>query len=425
MTHFGTFCPPSTGHLNTMMPLAQELQRRGHRVTHIGVLDAQPKAVAAGLDFRAIGEDEFPLGSVPEAIARLGKMTKLAALRYTIQLIQEGAFIRLRDAPSVVKSAGIDALLIDQLSSGAESVADHLSIPFISVCSAIPINQEVGVPPCFTPWHYSPFPWNHLRNHMGYALINQLSKPIQTMIIDYRHERKLPPYRQINDAYSRLAQLSQQPAEFEFPRTSLPPCFHFTGPYHDSVSREPVPFPFERLTGQPIIYASMGTLQNRLVDTFYHIAEACVGMDAQLVISLGGAFDCDALPQLPGAPIIVNYAPQLQLLQKAALTITHAGLNTTLESLSNGVPMVAIPVTNDQPGVAARISWTGTGEVVPLSRLHSTTLKSAIQTVLNKASYSTNALRLKEAIHRAGGVSRAADIIEQVVSSKETRIVQT
>lgn len=61
-----------------------------------------------------------------------------------------------------------------------------------------------------------------------------------------------------------------------------------------------------------------------------------------------------SLPELPGNPIVVNYAPQLELLKIADLTITHAGVNTTLESLSNGVPLVAIPITNDQPGVAAR-----------------------------------------------------------------------
>src|SRR2546422_7887921 len=70
------------------------------------------------------------------------------------------------------------------------------------------------------------------------------------------------------------------------------------------------------------------------------------------------------MEELAGEPIVVEFAPQLELLKRAALCITHAGLNTALECLSNGVPMVAIPITNDQPGVAARIEWTGTGEMV-------------------------------------------------------------
>jgi hypothetical protein len=46
----------------------------------------------------------------------------------------------------------------------------------------------------------------------------------------------LPPHSHPNDAYSQLAQISQQPAEFEFPRQHLPQCFHFTGPYHNQAS---------------------------------------------------------------------------------------------------------------------------------------------------------------------------------------------
>ncbi|MDJ0572906.1 MAG: glycosyltransferase, partial [Pleurocapsa sp. MO_192.B19] len=91
--------------------------------------------------------------------------------------------------------------------------------------------------------------------------------------------------------------------------------------------------------------------------------------------------------------------------------------NTTLESLSNGVPMVAIPIATDQPGVAARIAWTGTGEVVPLGKVSVEKLQKAIRQVLTGDSYKKNALRLQEAIKQAGGVSRAADIIEQVIAT--------
>ena len=88
-----------------------------------------------------------------------------------------------------------------------------------------------------------------------------------------------------------------------------------------------------------------------------------------------------------------------------------------MESLSNGVPLVAIPITDDQPGVAARIAWTDSGEFVPLSRLNVPRLRTAIEQVLTENSYRQNALRLQEAIDLAGGVSRAADIIERAVST--------
>ena len=87
--------------------------------------------------------------------------------------------------------------------------------------------------------------------------------------------------------------------------------------------------------------------------------------------------------------------------------------------------MVAIPITNDQPGVAARIAWTGTGEVIPLKKLSVEKLQKAIKRVLTEDSYKKNALRLQEAIKRAGGVSRAADIVEQVVHTGKPVLAST
>lgn len=188
------------------------------------------------------------------------------------------------------------------------------------------------------------------------------------------------------------------------------------GPYHYSGSRTSVPFLYEQLTGQPLIYASLGTIQNRLLWVFRMIAEACKEFDVQLVISLGGGHNPDLLPDLPGKPVVVGYAPQLELLQKATLTISHAGMNTTLESLTNGVPIVAIPISNDQPGVASRIAWAGAGTMVPLGKVSVDKLRKAIKQVLTEDSYKKNAVCLQEAIRRAGGVRHAADIIEQVVA---------
>jgi MGT family glycosyltransferase len=415
MTHFGLICPATTGHLNTMLPLGKELQKRGHRVTLFGILDAKSKTLAAELEFRAIGESEFPIGAIAESITQLGKLSGIAALQYTVNLLKNQASILLRDGLAAVKEAGVDVLLVDQVSPEGGSVADFLNIPFITICSAVVLNREESVPPYFKTWGYNPAWWGRLRNRAGYTLLSRTVKPITGVINEYRREWKLPPQFTSNDRYSQLAQISQQPAQLEFPRENLPQCFHFTGPYHSPTGREISDFPYQKLTGQPLIYASMGTVQNRLLGVFKSIAEACNDLDAQLVISLGGSATPEALGSLAGNPLVVGYAPQLELLQKATLTITHAGMNTTLESLNNGVPMVAIPIANDQPGIAARIAWTGAGEAVPLSRVNVPKLRVAIQKVLTEDSYKHNAVRLQEAIQKAGGVSRAIDIVEQAV----------
>ena len=414
MTHFGILCPPTTGHLNTMIPLGQELQKRGHRLTYFGVLDAKPRILAAGFEFQALGTAEFPTGKISQSLTPLQKLSGFAALQHPIELIRYGVSVFLREAPTAMREAGIEALLVDQASLEGGSIADRLQIPFVSVCSALPFNQEDGVPPFFTPWNYQASTWTHWRNRLGYGILNRVMKPIWDVIAEYRQQWQLRPYTHPNDAYSPMAHISQQPAEFEFPRTALPSSFHFTGPYYSSSSRQPVAFPFEKLTGQPLVYASMGTLQNDRQTIFHSIAESCLGLDIQLVISLGGAVNPEALPELPGSPLIVGYAPQLELLSKAALTINHAGTNTVLEALSHGVPMVSMPVTNDQPGVGTRLAWVGAGEVIPLARLEVSRLRTAIHHVLTQASYKENALRLQTAIHQTGGVRYAADVVEKV-----------
>ncbi len=418
MTHFGILSPgAATGPLNTMLPLGQELQRRGHRVTHFGTLDTQPKVLAAGIEFSPIGEQDFPVGSSAEFLSKLGQLRGLAALQYTIELLKQISAVTLRDAPAALQAAGVEALLVNQSSVEGGTIADFLGIPFISVCSAVVLNREPSIPPLFTTWKYSQAWWAILRNQAGYTLLNRVAKPIKDLVDEYRQEWKLPLYSQPNDGYSQLAQISNAPAEFEYPRQELPPWFHFTGSYHTSANRASVPFPYEKLTDKPLIYASMGTLQNRLIWVFETIASACEKLDAQLVISLGGSAKPESLPNLLGNPLVVEYAPQLEVLEKATLMITHAGMNTTMECVKKGVPMVAIPVANDQPGVAARIAWTGAGEFITLKKLNVPRLRNAIEQVLTKESYKQNALRLQAATHRAGGVSRAADIIEQAVST--------
>ena len=417
MTHFGIICPASTGHLNPMTTLGYELKQRGHRVTVIAIADAQPTVLAAGLEFRAIGESDFPPGATKELFTQLGNMSGLKALQYTLALLSNFTKICLQDSPEVIKTTGIEALLVDQASPAGGTVAEYLDIPFVSVCSALMLNREINVPPFNMLWDYDVSWRGVIRNKIGYALLTLIGKPLRKIINDYRRDWNLPPHHNYNDNHSKLAQLSQQPAEFEFPRKELPSCFHFTGPYYyaTSVSPEEIPFPYEKLTGQPLIYASMGTLQNKLIGVFQMIAEACVDLDAQLVITLGWGTNPESLPEFPGNPIVVGYAPQLELLKKATLTITHAGMNTTLHSLSQGVSLVSIPITNEQPGIAARVAWTGVGEVLSLKKLNVDILNKTIKQVLNDDSYRKNALKIQEAISRAGGVTRAADIIEQVL----------
>jgi UDP:flavonoid glycosyltransferase YjiC (YdhE family) len=109
----------------------------------------------------------------------------------------------------------------------------------------------------------------------------------------------------------------------------------------------------------------------------------------------------------------------LELLKRATVCITHAGLNTVLESLAQGVPQLAIPITYDQPGVAARIAHKRTGVVTSLDKLNADHLAFRLNEVLTDPTYRENALKMQRAIAEANGLSVAADLIEESLGARK------
>src|SRR5204863_3656233 len=111
-----------------------------------------------------------------------------------------------------------------------------------------------------------------------------------------------------------------------------------------------------------------GTLQNGLDHLYQIILDACAELPMQVVLTLGR--EGGNMPaRIPPNAKVLGFGPQLALLKRASLVITHAGLNTTLESLAQGLPMVALPIANEQPGIASRIRHAGVGEWLSIRKL--------------------------------------------------------
>jgi len=376
--------------------------------------DLAPLVEGQGLEFIAVGQSDHPSGSLPQSLARLGQLDGLAALRFTIQAIRRTTEMMCRDAPNAIRDNGIDALLVDQTEPAGGTVAEHLAIPFVTVCNALALNRESEVPPPFTGWPYRRNPWARARNRLGYAISDRIMRPVTQVLSRYRQKWDLPPLQTPESSFSTLAQISQTPAAFDFPRRELPQHFHYVGPLRRPAPRA-IPFPWERLDGRPLIYASLGTLQNAKDQIFRCFAEACLGLDFQLVITHGGGLGEKAASSFPGNPLVVSYAPQLEVLRRARLTLTHAGLNTVLDSLTCGVPLIAVPITYEQPAIASRIRWTGAGEVLPLAKLNAQRLQDIIRHVASNPSYASRAQAIKMCIEESGGIRGAANLIETVI----------
>jgi zeaxanthin glucosyltransferase len=185
------------------------------------------------------------------------------------------------------------------------------------------------------------------------------------------------------------------------------------GPFHDDFGRKPVPFAWEKLTGAPLIYASLGTLVNGLEHIHRTILDAARKLpEMQMVFSTGRNVRPGDLGPMPANVLAVQSAPQLKLLKSAQLCITHAGLNTTLEPLMCGVPLLAIPITFDQPGVALRIAHHGAGEVLRLHELSSDALATLARRILDTPAYRTRARHFQQIIEQTEGLDLAANLAE-------------
>jgi UDP:flavonoid glycosyltransferase YjiC (YdhE family) len=414
MARIGAFCFPGTGHLNPMTALARSLERRGHSLVLFGIADVEEKIRAAGIEFHRVGNQDYPLGTLLKLDQQLCEQKGLNVFRFTVERVKNYTRMILRDAPDAVRASSVEFLLVDEADT-AGTVAEFLQIPFVSIACFPPLLRNDLVPPFVFGWKYNAGLYGRLRNRLGGMLLSRFAAPVLTVLNEQRKTWGLPMLRHASDMLSPLAQIAQLPAALEFPIPNLPPLLHYTGPFVDAKARQPVPFTWEKLDGRPLIYASMGTLQNRLHDVFRIIAESCSRLNAQLVISLGGGIRPDEIGPLPGASVVVGYAPQLEILSRASVVITRAGLNTTLEALNEGVPLIAIPLGNDQPGVAARIAYRNAGIVLPLKKLTASRLRRAVQAVLEDDTYQSAAKKLQSAIRQQKGLETATDLIEKAL----------
>lgn len=415
MARLGAFCFPGTGHINPMTALAHALQLRGHEVVMFGIADTEERVRAAGIEFCRIGLEDYPPGTLQKLDDHLAHLKGFAALRFTLERIRNTARMTLREGPEAVRTSRVEALLVDE-SDFAGNVADYLGLPWISIALIPPLLPDDRYPPFWLGWAAGQDRLSRLRNRIAIFLLLKLASPLFKVINGQREAWGLKAFERPEEGLSPLAQIAQLPEVLEFEIAGKKPeGLYYTGPWVNHEQRTAIDFCWERLDGRPLIYASMGTLQNGSESIFRTIAAACAGLDAQLVLSLGGGIDAESLGKLAGDPVVVNFAPQLELLKRAALVITHAGINTVLESLCEGVPLVAVPLAHDQPGVAARAKARGVCVVVPHNRLSVARLRKAIQLVLEDGRYREAALALQREMQQLDGPGSAADVIERVL----------
>ena len=399
----GFICPNLPGHLNPMTALARHLQARNHEVVFLYSPSANGLPCVPG------DKNDDMNANRPE----MSKLEGESALAFYCGLVAKETVVILKSLPKMVDTTGIEVLVIDPIQFCVELGAMKLGIPYITVATALYLDYSGYTPFCAYDWPHETTPEALARNQEGIVKFARFIYNEGTKA--YAREAGLKiDWDDPSWVFSKLAYITQIPKEFDFENPLLPPQFHYTGPFHDGQGRPKQDFPWDRLTGEPLIYASMGTLMNGRADVFRTIlAGVAKHKGTQLVLSIGDQLEPKQIGPVPGNAIIVKQTPQLEVLKRASVCITHAGLNTVLESLTQGIPLVGIPITFDQPGVATRIAAKKTGVTMPFERLTSDHLSTLLGEVLNNDVYRENARKFQDVIAKTNGLSMAADLVEQ------------
>jgi zeaxanthin glucosyltransferase len=412
--HFGVLSFTGTGHLNPLIALSQELKDRGHKVTFFEKPKIEARIRQAGLEFVPIGAIDASNRPTPPSV-HSGLLSEISMLRFNLARIVRDIENYLRDTPVALSQAGVDALLINEIALTGPTVAQLLDLPYFIISTTVPHHWGWKGSSWRTGYRYSASYLSWIQRAFLEVSALRMRGPIRRAIEKYRRRAGLGNLRRAVASFPALAHITQLPQCMDLPRKSVPGNFFYTAPWVSNAARPRIAFPWERLDGRPLVYASLGTTRNAEPAVLRLIAQACESLNVQLIISLGGRFDTEDFADLPGRPLVVQFAPQLELLKIVRIVISHGGPNTAFEALMAGKPMIVIPMAYDQPAIAARLARLHIAKVLPIMRLSAARIRTAVITLLGDASYEQVAVAMQSILQGLRGSTEASDIIEDAL----------
>ena len=313
--HFGVLSFTGTGHLTPLLALAQELQFRGHQVTFIEKPKIRERVLQAGFGFIPIDTAaKSKKSDPPNTPSKL--LNELLMLRFNLKRVIQDVEAYLDLTPPIIADAGINVLIVNEVALSGPTVAQILDLPYFIISTSVPhIFGWNGFGP-FSGYRYSASSVSWLQRLLLELSCQRMRSPIRVTLNRYRQQIGLGAVQTIPDDFPHLAHITQFPKCLDIDRTSMPDNFCYAGPFENRVGRSAVPFPWHRLDGRPLIYVTLGTTRNAQSFLIRLIAVACSDLNVQLVISLGNRFAAGSFDDLPGHPVVVQYAPQLEILKR-------------------------------------------------------------------------------------------------------------
>ena len=386
------FCIPAHGHTNPTLNVVRELTARGHRVVYYSYDDFREKIEDAGAEFISCNGFDAQMHLTREEGPKIGSDLALSArvLVDTTLALDEPVCRQMEQLKP-------DCIVADSMAVWGKAVAKKLGIPYVCSTTTFAFNRESA----------------KIMPHSLKETLSMITSMGKVNAQVKRLKQRGYPVKSILDLIGSdetvhtvvyTSPLFQPCAE------TFPEHFAFVGP-----SIRPARSEVEK-TGEKLVYISMGTVNNDMLPLYQACIEAVKGTHWQVILSVGDQVDAGKLQKLSENVFVHSTVDQIAVLEKADAFLTHCGMNSASEGLYFGVPLVMLPQTSEQGGVAARVEQLGAG--LRLKKTTPEAIRGTLETVMNDPSYRNNVKKIAESFRASGGAKAAADCIEDCLRAK-------
>lgn len=382
------FCIPAHGHTNPTLGVVRELVSRGHQVWYYSYNMMREKIEAVGATFVSCDKYDCEQRLAPEDAARVGK-----DLAFSTKILVDTTLALDDVVCADMEQIQPDCIVADSMAVWGKAVALKQGIPFVSSTTTFAFNK-------------------HSAQIMKQS-IGDLCKMLFSMPKISKDMKRLQdkgyPIKSVLD----IIQNDDNTHTVVYTSPEFQPCaetfsdkYAFVGP-----SVRPAESEIEKRADK-LVYISMGTVNNDMLPLYQQFVAAFVKTDYQVIMSVGNLVALEQFAELPDNISVFQSVDQIAVLQKADVFISHCGMNSVNESLYFGVPLIMMPQTSEQGGVATRVEQLGAG--IKLEKTDEKSILYAVNEILQNTTYQESADAIAEGFKRCPGAKGAADKIESV-----------
>lgn len=389
---------PEPGHLNPMVAVAQHLVHAGHAVEFFSMEDLSARLAAAGLGVRChvAGETATVQRSTRgrDFTARLARPA-FAARWYQYVLVNQvpAQLVVLRE---VVRTFRPDAIVTDPLAYVGAIIGEQERVPWAGVST-----QLIAIAP-------RGFACPYLEYLEALAPHRERLLAVEGVTLRFKSSEAISPW--LNTVFATEALVPRERADNQH---SV-----FVGPSRPLGRRgDEAVFPWERLRGdRPLVYAAFGSQLAPPDAVFEALGTALDVREAEIVLAYG---DPGVLPSLPDHVIAVPWAPQQQLLAKAACMVSHGGANSFAECLTSGKPLLVIPLGHEQPLQARLAEQSGVGLALAPEDVTPPRMAEALRTLLADGVMRRRSAEIERSYAVTDGARRTAELLLELAEQRQ------